>query len=123
MECPNDLYHPVLPVKKNNRLMFDLTPKYFCMFTNIELRKAIQLGYEITEYHECFYWSEEKTKKGLFKGYVNMWLKIKQQAAGFKDAIIALIYFGILYGMKQRQPLQLILFSFLQASITQMTSS
>ena len=83
VECPDSLYHPVLPQKKNGRLMFDLTPKYYAMFTNIELRKALSLGYKITTYHECWYWPPERTTRGLFREYVNMWLKIKQEAAGF----------------------------------------
>jgi len=41
-----------------------------------ELNKAIEKGYKITYIHEVWHFSE--TRKGLFKDYVNTWLKIKE---------------------------------------------
>ena len=48
-----------------------------------ELNKAIELGYEIQYIYEVWHFPE--TQEGLFKDYVNTWLKIKQEASGWPD--------------------------------------
>ena len=46
-----------------------------------ELHKAVALGYEIQYIYEV--WHFEETCEGLFRDYVNTWLKIKQEASGW----------------------------------------
>jgi len=44
-----------------------------------ELSKAVDLGYEVQYTYEV--WHFKETCQGLFKDYVNTWLKIKQKAS------------------------------------------
>ena len=97
--CPQKLYLPVLPSKSDGkggsaaRLMFDLQPKFHKSYTNLELRLARSKGYLVSHVYYCYYWEPEKVITGLFQGYVDLWLKHKQQAAGFKgDAKAKLAY-------------------------------
>ena len=48
---------------------------------HVELMKAIEKGYQVLEIHEVWHW--EQTTDELFKPYVNMFLKIKQEASGY----------------------------------------
>lgn len=80
--CPQTLYCPLLHSQdKDGMLMFDLRPKLEVKYTSLELRKALQLGYEIITVHKVWLW--EETKIGLFAEYMKRFLKIKQQAAGW----------------------------------------
>lgn len=87
IEPPQDLYLPVLPSKDTSSglLFFDLRHKKQKLYTNVELRLAQQMGYIITKVYEVWYWDVSKTAVGLMRGYVNMWLKIKQESAGYSD--------------------------------------
>jgi hypothetical protein len=78
---PNDLYHPVLPEKKDNKLIFDLLPKTKAVYTSIELKKAIEKGYNITKFYKALVW--DNSSRDLFKSYVAKNLKQKVQATGF----------------------------------------
>lgn len=77
------LYHPLLHSKdpESKRLLFDLRPKYAHMYTNFELLKALELGYTISKVHKVWHWP--RTIQGIFKDYINIFLKIKQEAAGW----------------------------------------
>jgi len=46
-----------------------------------ELHKAVEMGYEIQYIYEV--WQFNETCEGLFRDYVNTWLKIKQEASGW----------------------------------------
>ena len=48
---------------------------------HVKLMKAIEKGYEVLEIHEVWHW--EETTDELFKDYVGMYLKIKQEASGY----------------------------------------
>ena len=48
-----------------------------------ELVKAVEQGYEIKRIHEVWNFPPEQRKTGLFATYVNTWLKIKQESAGY----------------------------------------
>ena len=60
--------------------MFDLTNKTNQGYTNLELRKALELGYKITKVHEGYHWKEDT--QGIFKEYIDTFLKMKQEASG-----------------------------------------
>ena len=81
VEPPTDLLHPVLPEKKHSRLMFDLEPKARQFFSSMELKKAVEKGYVVTKLYEAVHWP--KTTKTLFKGYVDTFLKLKMESAGW----------------------------------------
>ena len=96
---PRGLLHPVLPYRTEGKLMFPLCKTCVdtlnqnpCTHTDeerailgtwchVELMKAIEKGYEVLEIHEVWHW--EETTDELFKDYVNMYLKIKQEASGY----------------------------------------
>ena len=106
--APENLLHPVLPVKLNGKLMFPLCTK--CVEeqldrpwherTNLcphsdndrvmrgewctpELQKAVEKGYRILKIHEVWHFPEAQRKQGLFAPYVNTWLKYKTEASGW----------------------------------------
>ena len=103
---PRHLYHPVLPYRHESKLLFPLCAACVeqemvkrpldrcaeCVHTDEqrtltgtwcspELSKAVDLGYDIQYIYEV--WHFDETCEGLFKDYVNTWLKIKQEASGW----------------------------------------
>ena len=103
---PRHLYHPVLPVRHGGKLTFPLCmqcvreeqPKPLfersatCTHSDQErqlqgtwctpeLQEARARGYILVRIHEV--WHFTKSKKGLFADYVNTWLQIKQESAGW----------------------------------------
>ena len=52
-------------------------------FTIIEVLKAIEKGYKVLQIHEV--WQFEKTSNDLLSEYVNYFLRLKQESAGFPD--------------------------------------
>ena len=103
---PRGLYHPVLPVRHGEKLTFPLCmacvreeqPKPLlersarCIHTDeqrqlqgtwctSEIQQAVAKGYILLHIHEV--WHFPKSKTGLFKEYVNTWLQIKQESAGW----------------------------------------
>ena len=103
---PRGLYHPVLPVRHGNKLTFPLCmacvreeqakPLFergaHCQHSDDqrqlrgtwctpELEEAVARGYILKRIHEV--WHFEQSKVGLFADYVNTWLKLKQESAGW----------------------------------------
>ena len=103
---PRQLYHPVLPYRHASKLLFPLCAACVeqemakrpldrcaeCVHTDEqraltgtwctpELSKAVDLGYDILYIYEV--WHFDETCEGLFRDYVNTWLKIKQEASGW----------------------------------------
>ena len=104
---PRHMLIPVLPVKLNNKLMFPLC--YTCAETkqqstcthadnkrafvgtwvSDELKKAVDLGYEVQTIYEVWHFNEvnqydPQTKTGgLFTSYIDTFAKLKQQASGW----------------------------------------
>ena len=109
---PKDLYHPLLPVKVDEKLMFPLC--YTCAQNRItkcthdeskrsfigtwvteEVQKAVELGYQILDVFEVWHYDQKsqydpETKTGgLFSGYISTFQGYKQEANGFPDHIDA----------------------------------
>ena len=105
---PRGLYHPVLPHRHEGKLTFPLCAacveeemakpplerSYLCAHSDDqrvltgtwctpELKKAVELRYEIQYIHEV--WHFPQVQEGLFKDYVDTWLNIKQEASGWPD--------------------------------------
>ena len=103
---PRELYHPVLPYRHDDKLLFPLCGRcvkeemdkplldrsYHCphpdeeraltsTWCSPELQKAVELGYQVLYIYEVWYF--EETCQGLFEDYVNTWLKVKQGASGW----------------------------------------
>ena len=106
--APEVLFHPVLPMKIDDKCMFTLcatcaqeqleqpwhertnlcnhTDKERLMtgvWCTEELKMAVRKGYKILKIHEVWHWSENERKTGLFAPYVNKFLKAKQESAGW----------------------------------------
>ena len=105
---PEGLLHPVLPVRSGNKLTFPLcracvqteqaqpmlTRTRYCPHSDAErtlrgtwctpeLVKAVEKGYTLIKIHEVWHFPPEQRQTGLFADYVNTWLKIKQESAGW----------------------------------------
>ena len=84
IECdiipPSNLHIPLLPEKKDGKLLFDLTPKYKSVYTSIELQKALDVGYKITKIYRALDFEETSD---LFKEYIQTFLKIKTESSGY----------------------------------------
>jgi len=91
--CPDNLHIPLLPEKKNNKLMFDLVNKIKAVYSSIELKRALEIGYKITKIYKSL--SFDKSND-MFKGYIQNFLKIKTESAGYEgddiDAYIQRYY-------------------------------
>lgn len=103
---PRGLFHPVLGYRTGGKLTFPLCRT--CVenqhqspctcsddqraltgtFCTPELIKAIEKGYRVLKIYEVYHWKETsqydpKTQTGgLFASYINLFLKIKQEASG-----------------------------------------
>ena len=108
---PRGLYLPVLPSKINNKLIFTLCSKCaesqqkICDHSNkervlsgtwvkLEVQKALKCGYQIIKIFEVRHW-EKKSKYnkdtksgGLFTEYIDMFLKLKQEASGYPEECV-----------------------------------
>ncbi|KAL9982832.1 hypothetical protein ACROYT_G004941 [Oculina patagonica] len=107
---PYGLYHPVLPLRQNDKLTFPLCrtcveeemakpmlDRTFVCSHTVEQRKitgtwctpelevAVEKGYKILRIHEA--WNFPERQEGLFANYVNTWLKIKEEASGWPSHV------------------------------------
>ena len=105
---PAGLFHPVLPVRCGQKLTFPLcrscvqteqaqpmlTRTRYCPHSDAdrtlrgtwctpELVKAVEKGYTLIKIHEVWHFPPEQRQTGLFANYVNTWLKLKQESAGW----------------------------------------
>ena len=85
VQPPNNLYHPVLPRRIGNKLVFDLggesNEAFTGVWTSMELVKAVEKGYKIEKIYEVIHFNEQSTS--IFKTYVGEFLQIKQEASGY----------------------------------------
>ena len=105
---PRGLYHPVLPYRHGGKLTFPLCRT--CVETQMslpmtertyrcphndekrqltgtwctpEVREALRRGYTVVRLHEVWHFPTNQQKFGLFRDYVNQWLKNKTEASGY----------------------------------------
>ena len=105
--APRKLLHPVLPLKTNGKLTFGLcrtcsqnATQHVCCcgvearallgtWCTPEIEKALTLGYRILHVYEIYHWPQtaqySEAQSGLFSGYINTFLKVKQEASGWPD--------------------------------------
>ena len=108
---PTGLYHPVLPVRCNQKLTFPLCRScveeeqakpllrrtHYCTHTDAqrmlrgtwctpEIVKAVQMGYVVQRIHEVWNFPSAQQRRGLFREYVDKWLQIKQEASGWPSS-------------------------------------
>ena len=105
---PAGLFHPVLPVRSGNKLTFPLCGKCVKVeqakplllrsstcchtieeptlrgtWTTPEIQKAVQKGYKLVKIYEVWHFAPNQRREGLFRKYVNTFLKLKQEASGW----------------------------------------
>ena len=106
-----NLYHPVLPQKCRQKLMFPLCrscaektdPHMRCThlqaedrsftgtWVTIKLFAALDRGYKLLDVYEVWHFSEmaqyirESGEEGIFAGYINTFLRIKQESSDYPD--------------------------------------
>ena len=107
---PYKLYHPILPYRHRGKCTIpcskscvqkEMSKKLLdkshrcsdtsnqrqlrgtCTWCTRELIKAVEVGYCIIKLHEVWHFPPEQRVKGLFADYMNTWLKIKQESAGY----------------------------------------
>ena len=108
---PQNLLHPVLPLKCNGKLKFPLCYKcateendicncsegdrsFTHTYCTPEIEVAINMGYKLIHIHEVLHWKNtemynpEIKEGGLFTGYINTFLKLKQQASGYPEEVV-----------------------------------
>ena len=108
--APEGLFHPVLPGRQHGKLTFPLCsvcvteemakPMHehsnLCGHTaeqrmlhgtwvTMELQKAVEKGYHVFKIHEVFHFPPNQRRQGLFDDYVNAFLKVTQEAAGWPE--------------------------------------
>lgn len=107
---PYGLFHPVLPWRHRGKLLFPLcaacatsemteslldrcwdcphTDDQRCLigtWCTPELVKATEMGYQIVYLYEV--WHFPDSMEGLFKVYVDTWLKLKEEASGWPSGV------------------------------------
>ena len=108
---PTNLFHPVLPQKCSQKLMFPLCrscaektdPHMRCThlqeedrsftgtWVTIELFEALDRGYKLLDVYEVWHFSETTQydkasgEGGIFAGYIDTFLRIKQESSGYPD--------------------------------------
>jgi len=104
---PKSLYHPVLPYRSLGKLTFPLCAKctdtrnygdcnhsdeqraWDGAWVTPEIYKALKSGYKILKMYEVWHYprsmvhNPKQPDSGLFTGYVNTFLKVKQEADGW----------------------------------------
>ena len=105
---PAGLFHPVLPGRNGQKLTFPLcrtcvqeeqakpmlSRNHYCPHSNAdrtlrgtwcnpELVKAVEKEYSLVKIHEVWHFPPGQRRTGLFANYVNTWLKLKQESAGW----------------------------------------
>jgi hypothetical protein len=83
---PPNLYIPVLPCR-GEKLTFDLEPKTGTWVCD-EITYALAMGYKIDKIHKAMIY--DKVVVGLFKDYVDTFMKIKLEASGFPKKYVSM---------------------------------
>lgn len=74
----------LLPIRdENQRLLFPVFEMKGCWGLD-ELELAWKNGYEILEIYEIIHWKPENRSDKFFRGYVDFFLRMKQEAEGWK---------------------------------------
>ncbi|XP_018360602.1 PREDICTED: uncharacterized protein LOC108759595 [Trachymyrmex cornetzi] len=108
---PRDLFHPVLPYRVRGKLLFALCRSCCETFSqaecthslaerefegtwvSCELRKVVKKGYRVSEVREIWQYKvtrydPDTRQGGLFTGYINSFLQLKQEASGWPNECV-----------------------------------
>jgi hypothetical protein len=80
IDVPKHLYHTVLPIRHDGKLVFPVG-RLTGTWTTIELEEAVRIGCEIIEVYDVLVF--EQTTTQLFASYVSRFMKMKIEAGGW----------------------------------------
>ena len=107
VRAPRKLLHPILPYKSEGKTCFplcrtcvdnrlkepcthtDSEREFSGIWTHVELYKAIDLGYTVSQIFEVYHYKDwmqydgKDPKTGLFTEYISIFLKLKQEKSGW----------------------------------------
>lgn len=81
VRAPPGLQIPLLPHRRDNKLMFELGT-FVGTWTTIELKKAMEIGYEVLNVYAIVHF--EQKRSDLFRGYIQEFYRKKIEATGWK---------------------------------------
>ena len=105
---PTDLIHPISPLKCNGKFPLcykcayleqeictcsDEQRSFTHTYCTPEIEVAMNMGYIILQVHEVLHWQKSEVydpvnkEGGLFTGYINTCLKLKQHSNGFPSHV------------------------------------
>jgi hypothetical protein len=77
--CPKDIVVPVLPRKTvNGGLEWSLYNGYSGVYTNVEIKNALSVGYKIEFINRCLIW--DTSSNNVFKPYVQKYYQMKEDS-------------------------------------------
>ena len=98
---PKKLYYPLLPFRKDGKLIFPLGT-FTATYTHLELRKALSLGYEIKYVEEQIIY---KKSVPFFKEYVLDLYNKRLEQKGRPEEIVYKLLLNSLYGKFAERPI------------------
>lgn len=81
VKCPND-FMGILPSRQDGKLVFDLNEKTGYWSTP-EIYFAMDNGYVVEEIYQVIHFNETNRSDKYMRGYMEYWLRIKQQSEGW----------------------------------------
>jgi len=75
----------LLPAKRDGKLVFDVEEKVGAWFSR-EIYLAMSQGYQVLDIYEILDFDENNRSNKFFKGYMSFFLRMKQEAEGWKKA-------------------------------------
>ncbi|KYN13280.1 hypothetical protein ALC57_14529, partial [Trachymyrmex cornetzi] len=90
---PRDLFHPVLPYRIRGKLLFALCRSCCKTFSQAECTHTVEKGYRVSEVSEIWQYKvtrydPDTRQGGLFTGYINTFLQLKQKASGWPNECV-----------------------------------
>lgn len=73
----------VLPQRTNGKLCYDLHDKVGCWHTEF-IYLALKRGYEIVKVYEVWHWPPDQRTDQSMRGYMEFFLRLKQEAEGWR---------------------------------------
>jgi hypothetical protein len=97
ISSPTDLKIPLLPFRTTEKLIFPILQNVRSWYSNVELRKALEIGYTISKVHKSIYYKENcKPFKGYVETLYNLRLKYKSEKNPME--FIVKLFMNSLYG-------------------------
>ena len=78
-DIDNPYFKPVIGSTRNGKFQFDLWRKQNIVITLVELRKCLDVGYQLDKVHRLMIFPD--ARDDLFKKYVRMFLKLKVESS------------------------------------------